>query len=162
MRSRLRRQQFRYKQLRITIVAAGRARQGPERATYEHYASRIKWPLSLLEVPENRRSSPAADSKNLSRALPAGAVVIALDERGDTLSSTLFAERLRAWRDGGAADVAFVIGGADGLPAEVRESAELVLSFGRVTWPHLLMRTLLAEQIYRAQQILDGHPYHRA
>ena len=143
-------------------MAAGRARQGPERATYEHYAKRIRWPLRLLEIPENRGSSRAGDSKNLSRALPAGAVVIALDERGEDLSSALFSERLRGWRDGGAADVAFVIGGADGLPADVREAAELVLSFGRVTWPHLLMRALLVEQIYRAQQILDGHPYHRA
>ena len=143
-------------------MAAGRARQGPERATYEHYARRIRWPLSLLEIPENRGSSKAGDSKNLSRALPSSAVVIALDERGDNLSSTQFAERLRGWRDSGAVDVAFVIGGAGGLPADVRESAKLVLSFGRVTWPHLLMRALLVEQIYRAQQILDGHPYHRA
>jgi 23S rRNA (pseudouridine1915-N3)-methyltransferase len=148
--------------LRITIAATGRARQGPERATYEHYAKRIRWPLSLFEIPENRGSSKAGDSKNLSRALPSGAVVIALDERGDNLSSAQFAERLRGWRDNGTADIAFVIGGADGLPADVRESAELVLSFGRVTWPHLLMRALLVEQIYRAQQILDGHPYHRA
>jgi 23S rRNA (pseudouridine1915-N3)-methyltransferase len=143
-------------------VAAGRARQGPERATYEHYARRIRWSLSLLEIPENRGSPKTGDSKNLSRALPSGAVVIALDERGDNLSSAQFAERLRGWRDSGAADVAFVIGGADGLPADVRKSAKLVLSFGRVTWPHLLMRALLVEQIYRAQQILDGHPYHRA
>ncbi len=143
-------------------MAAGRARQGPERATYEHYARRIRWSLSLLEIPENRGSPKTGDSKNLSRALPSGAVVIALDERGDNLSSAQFAERLRGWRDSGAADVAFVIGGADGLPADVRKSAKLVLSFGRVTWPHLLMRALLVEQIYRAQQILDGHPYHRA
>jgi len=115
-----------------------------------------------LEIPENRGSPKTGDSKNLSRALPSGAVVIALDERGDNLSSAQFAERLRGWRDSGAADVAFVIGGADGLPADVRKSAKLVLSFGRVTWPHLLMRALLVEQIYRAQQILDGHPYHRA
>jgi len=148
--------------LRISIVAAGRARQSLERLVYEHYAKRIRWPLKLLEVPENRRSTLANASKNISRLMPSGAVVIALDERGDNLSSTLFAEQLRGWRDSGTADVAFVIGGADGLPKDIREAADLVLSFGRVTWPHLLMRALLVEQIYRAQQILDGHPYHRA
>ena len=146
--------------MNITIVAVGRARQGPERAAYEHYAKRIRWPLRLREVPEDRRPSSSNDGKKLSRAVPAGAVVVALDERGDNLSSTQIAERLRGWRDDGTAEVAFVIGGADGLAADVRDSSELVLSFGRVTWPHLLMRALLVEQIYRAQQILDGHPYH--
>ncbi len=96
------------------------------------------------------------------RAVPDGAVMIVLDERGDSLTSTQFAQQLQRWRDDGVAELAFLIGGANGLNAEVRKSAQLVLSFGRVTWPHFLMRALLAEQLYRAQQILDGHPYHRA
>ena len=96
------------------------------------------------------------------RAVPDGAVMIVLDERGDSLTSTQFAQQLQRWRDDGVAELAFLIGGANGLDAKVRKSAQLVLSFGRVTWPHLLMRALLAEQLYRAQQILDGHPYHRA
>lgn len=150
--------------MKITIVAVGRARQGPERATYEHYVKRIRWPLTLREIPEDRGFTPASKRKNdaLKRAVPSGAIVIALDERGESLTSAQFAKCLRRWRDNGADELAFLIGGADGLDAAVRDSAQLVLSFGRVTWPHLLMRALLAEQIYRAQQILDGHPYHRA
>jgi 23S rRNA (pseudouridine1915-N3)-methyltransferase len=87
--------------------------------------------------------------------------VVALDERGAALSSAAFAERLGTWRDGGIPDLAFLIGGADGLADTVRQRAGLVLSLGLMTWPHLLARGLLLEQIYRAQQILAGHPYHR-
>jgi len=149
--------------LKITIVAVGRARQGPERATYEHYVKRIRWPLTLREISEDRKSTPVGKRKNdtLKRAVPSGAIVIALDELGDSLTSAQFAICLRRWRDDGVDKLAFLIGGADGLDVSVRNSAQLVLSFGRVTWPHLLMRALLAEQLYRAQQILDGHPYHR-
>jgi 23S rRNA (pseudouridine1915-N3)-methyltransferase len=150
--------------LKISIVAVGRARQGPERATYEHYIKRIRWPLTLREIPEDRGTTPAGNRRKdaLMRAVPDGATVIALDERGDSLTSAQFAQQLQRWRDDGVAELAFLIGGANGLDAKVRKSAQLVLSFGRVTWPHLLMRALLAEQLYRAQQILDGHPYHRA
>ena len=150
--------------MKITIVAVGRARQGPERAAYEHYIKRIRWPLTLREIPEERGTSPAGNRRkdSLTRAVPDSAIVIALDERGENLTSAQFAEHLQRWRDDGVAELAFLIGGANGLDAKVRESAQLVLSFGRVTWPHLLMRALLAEQLYRAQQILDGHPYHRA
>lgn len=150
--------------MKITIVAVGRARKGPERTTYEHYTKRIRWPLTLREIPENRGTRPDRSRKNdaLARAVPEGAIVVALDERGDSLTSMQFAQHLGRWRDDGVAELAFLIGGADGLDAKVRAAAQLVLSFGRVTWPHLLMRALLAEQIYRAQQILDGHPYYRA
>jgi 23S rRNA (pseudouridine1915-N3)-methyltransferase len=95
-------------------------------------------------------------------AVPKGAVKVALDSQGVALSSEALADRLRAWRDGGASDLAFLIGGAGGLDPAVREAADLVLSLGPMTWPHILVRALLAEQLYRAQTILAGHPYHRA
>ena len=151
--------------MRIDILAIGRARAGPERALYQSYADRIRWPLALRELEEKRRL-PAAELKAresalLLEALPADAAVVALDETGKDLSSEEFAKRLGRWRDDGRATVAFVIGGAEGLSDDVRGRADLLLSLGRQTWPHMLVRTMLAEQIYRAQQILAGHPYHR-
>lgn len=151
--------------MRIDILAIGRARAGPERALYRSYADRIRWPLALRELEEKRRLPPAElrarESALLLEALPADAAVVALDETGKDLSSEEFAKRLGRWRDDGRATVAFVIGGAEGLSDEVRGRADLLLSLGRQTWPHMLVRTMLAEQIYRAQQILAGHPYHR-
>ena len=149
--------------MRITIVAVGRARKSLEQITYEHYAKRIRWPLKLVEVPNNASKLSALGNKKnlLARAIPDGAIVIVLDERGENLSSLELAERIQNWRDSGFLEFVFVIGGAEGLTADVRNLGKLVLSFGRVTWPHLLVRTLLAEQIYRAQQILARHPYHR-
>ncbi len=151
--------------MRIEILAVGKARAGPERALFESFAKRIRWPLTLREVEERRRLSPTElktrEGALLLDALPADAAVVALDETGDNLTSRELARRLGGWRDNGRAAVAFVIGGADGLADAVRERADLTLSFGRLTWPHLLVRTMLAEQIYRTQQILAGHPYHR-
>jgi len=151
--------------MQIEILAIGRARAGPERALFQTYADRIRWPLTLRELEEKRRlSAPelkAREGALLLEALPRDAAVVALDEKGRDLSSEAIAAQLGLWRDEGRS-VAFVIGGADGLADEVRNRADLVLSFGRQTWPHLLVRAMLAEQIYRAQQILAGHPYHRA
>lgn len=154
--------------LRITIAAVGRARRGPERALFDDYAARLSWPVSLKEIDARvPGSTPAAvriadEGARLIAAVPPGALVVALDERGQDLSSEAFAEKIRAWRDGGRRDLAFVIGGAGGLADAVRERAILVLALGRPTWPHLLVRAMVAEQLYRAQQILAGHPYHRA
>jgi 23S rRNA (pseudouridine1915-N3)-methyltransferase len=150
--------------MRLTIVAVGRGRASPEAAVYHHYASRIVWPLALEEV-EERRPLPALERRAREAALiraavPAAARLVALDRNGTALSSEAFAVRLAKWRDSGAADVAFVIGGADGLDPGILAAAELTISYGAATWPHLLARVLLAEQIYRAQQILAGHPYH--
>jgi len=103
----------------------------------------------------------AREAALILAALPARARLIALDERGAMWSSNTLAERLAAWRDQGVAELAFAIGGADGLGAEVLDRAETTLSLGAMTWPHLLVRSLLLEQLYRAQQILAGHPYHR-
>lgn len=152
--------------LHIHIAAVGRARRGPEQALFEHYADRLRWPLTVTQVQERRKRTgeelKAAEAALLLEAVPKGAVVVALDERGRELSSPDFAQRLERWRDQGRSDIAFIIGGADGLHPTVRERADLVIALGRMTWPHMLVRALLAEQIYRAQAILEGHPYHRA
>ncbi|HLI10482.1 MAG TPA: 23S rRNA (pseudouridine(1915)-N(3))-methyltransferase RlmH [Alphaproteobacteria bacterium] len=151
--------------MRIVLAAVGRLRSGPERALYEHYVARLTWPVVLKEV-ELKAVRPKAQQKAreaalLLAALPEDATVVALDATGRLLTSEDFAARLGAWRDEGVATIAFVIGGADGLDDIIRRRARLVLALGRVTWPHFLMRGLLAEQLYRAQQILAGHPYHR-
>lgn len=152
--------------MRLWLAAIGRARPGPARDLFEEYRGRLGWPLTLKEV-ESRKRVEGEELKRLEAelllsAIPDGATLVALDERGRTVSSEAFAQRIGQWRDGGVADLAFIIGGADGLADEVRRRAALVLAFGPMTWPHMLVRGLLAEQLYRAQQILAGHPYHRA
>ncbi len=152
------------------ILAVGRFGRGrshsAERDLFEQFAKRIQPPPAVIEVEEKRPMAVAErmrrEAELLRTALPAGAFVIALDERGKTLSSEEFARRIGDLRDNGRRDIAFLIGGADGLEKSLRESADLVISFGRMTWPHMLVRGMLAEQIFRAQSILAGHPYHRA
>ena len=151
--------------MRVEIVAVGRARAGPELALYESYVRRIRWDLTLREVEEKRRL-PAEQLKEregelILSAIPRDAAVLALDEAGRGVSSVEFARLMADIRDNGRARVVFVIGGAEGLSAPVRDRADLLISFGRQTWPHMLVRAMLAEQIYRTQQILAGHPYHR-
>jgi 23S rRNA (pseudouridine1915-N3)-methyltransferase len=157
--------------MRIVISAVGRARTGPLRALYEEYAGRIDATrlfgrTELREVEERRVLPPhelkAREADLLSASLPKGATVVALDGRGQSLSSEAFASRIGKWRDSGVADLAFVLGGADGLDKSILDKAALVLSLGAMTWPHLLARAMLTEQIYRAATILQGHPYHRA
>lgn len=152
--------------MRISVIAVGRMRSAPERALFERYRDRITWPLDLREV-EDRRSRAADERRRreavlLLDAVPAGATIVALDGDGRTIDSAAFAEVFATWRDDGRRNVAFLIGGAEGLDPSVRETADLVLSLGPMTWPHLLARVLLMEQIFRAQCILAGHPYHRA
>ena len=155
--------------MRISLVAVGRARHDPATQIFDYYRHRLDergiGRLDLKEV-EEKRPLPAPERKLregelLLRAVPKGAVVVALDVAGKPLSSWEFAQKLGAWRDAGTADLAFLIGGADGLSQAVLERADLVLSLGPMTWPHLLVRGMLAEQLYRAQTILAGHPYHR-
>lgn len=152
--------------MKITIAAIGRAARGPERELYEHYAGRIRWPLVLRELEEKRKllapQLMQREGELLLDAAPAGATLVMLDRRGKVLDSEAFAARLGSWRDNSVSDVAFLIGGADGHTETMLKKASLVLSFGAMTWPHLLARGMLAEQIYRAQQLLAGHPYHRA
>lgn len=151
--------------MRVEIVAVGRARAGPELALYESYVRRVRWDLTLREVEEKRRL-PAEQLKEregelILSAIPRDAAVLALDEGGRSVSSVEFARLVADIRDEGRACVVFVIGGAEGLSVPVRDRADLLISFGRQTWPHMLVRAMLAEQIYRTQQILAGHPYHR-
>ena len=152
--------------MRLLIACIGRSGRGPERDLYDHYANRIRWSLVLRELEEKKKLPPAQlmarEGELLLAAVPAGAVLVALDRRGRVLDSQAFADRLSCWRDNSVSDVAFLIGGAEGHAEPLLKKADLVLSFGAMTWPHLLARAMLAEQIYRAQQLLAGHPYHRA
>jgi 23S rRNA (pseudouridine1915-N3)-methyltransferase len=147
------------------IAAVGRAKAGPERALFDLYAGRLKAPLVLKEV-EEKRPLPVPrrmerEAELLLACVPPGARVVALDERGRHLSSEDLAGQIRDWRDGATPACVFLIGGADGHGAAVRERADLLLAFGKMTWPHMLVRGMLAEQIYRTQSIIEGHPYHR-
>jgi 23S rRNA (pseudouridine1915-N3)-methyltransferase len=151
--------------VQLLMVAVGRARPGPERDLFDHYRRRLGWSLTLKEV-EEKRPLPVADrvareGELLLAQVPAGSVLVALDERGKPIDSPFFADRLAAWRDSGRSHVAFVIGGADGHSENVRNRADFLLSFGAMTWPHMLVRGMLAEQLYRAECILANHPYHR-
>lgn len=152
--------------MRLHVAAVGRCKAGPERALYEHFARRVTFPLDLIEVEEKRRLPAKALKKREAELLvarvPEGALLVALDEKGKPFTSLAFAKRLGQWRDDGIRDVAFLIGGAEGLDEALLKRAALVLSLGPMTWPHLMARAMLAEQLYRAQSILAGHPYHRA
>jgi 23S rRNA (pseudouridine1915-N3)-methyltransferase len=151
--------------VRIVIAAVGRLRDAPSRALFEDYAKRLTWPVTVREV-ELKRALPGPQAKVeegrlLLEAIGERATLVALDEHGAEWSSADFAGRLRAWRDEGIAELAFAIGGADGHADAVLKRAAATVAFGRMTWPHRLVRVMLAEQIYRAQQIIAGHPYHR-
>lgn len=156
--------------MRLHMVAVGRLRAGPERelvADYVRRTGRTGRPIGLpslaeIEVDERKGGSKSAEATLLRNALPRGATVVALDERGKMLSSPEFARRIGDWRDAGHQDVAFVIGGANGLDPDFVQSADLSLSFGKMVWPHMLVRVMLSEQIYRAVSILAKTPYHRA
>lgn len=153
--------------MRIAIAAVGKWKAGPERALFEEYKKRLKWPLTLKEV-EERCPLPAPQLKAREAELLLDAIakkqplLIALDERGKTFSSDALAKQISAWQQRGIGEAAFVIGGAGGLDESLRQRADLLLSLGAMTWPHMLVRVMLIEQLYRAQQILAGHPYHRA
>ena len=155
--------------MRLTLCAVGRLRAGPERALVDDYVQRFNrtgralglGPLSEVEVEDKRNAGMAGEAQLLARALPSGARRVVLDERGARLDSRGFAQMLAQARDQGCADLAFVIGGADGLWPEFRDSADMALSFGAMVWPHMLVRVMLAEQLYRAAGILAGSPYHR-
>lgn len=151
--------------MRLLLAAVGRARPGPERDLFDHYRSRLGWDLELKEVEEKRPLGVperiAREGELLLSCLPSGAAAVVLDERGRSLSSEDLATCLGRWRDRGQTQVAFLIGGADGHAEKVRERADLMVSFGVMTWPHMLVRGMLAEQLYRAECILANHPYHR-
>ena len=137
--------------MKLIIIARGRLGQGPEAELVARYAKRLGARLQLVEIADTA-PWPAWE----------GGRTVVLDERGRDLPSTELAAQLARWRDDGARAVRFLIGAADGHDAATRAGADLLLGFGRATWPHLLVRAMLAEQLYRAQAIIDGHPYHRA
>ena len=155
--------------MRVHICAVGRLRTGPERALIDDYLTRFDrtgralglGPALVHEVEDKKGGGMAAEALLLERALPAGAVICALDERGTVMSSPDFAGRLAGWRDAGRGDLALIIGGADGIAPALRARADTSLSFGKMVWPHMLVRVMLAEQLYRAASIRAGAPYHR-
>ncbi|HLG88070.1 MAG TPA: 23S rRNA (pseudouridine(1915)-N(3))-methyltransferase RlmH [Alphaproteobacteria bacterium] len=152
--------------MRFRIVAVGRLRDAPSRALFDEYAARLTWPLTVREVELKRPLPPeeakAEEGRLLLEAVGKDATLVALDERGRDWTSIELARRIGEWRDEGVPDVVFAIGGADGLDPALVRRAVATLAFGRMTWPHRLARVMLVEQLYRAQQILAGHPYHRA
>ena len=136
----------------LHIVARGKIGRSPEADLTDRYLKRIAWPTKVTELPDRGGTLPAAGSS---------LVKIVLDERGDALSSVDFAKKLEGWRDGGRREARFLIGAADGHDKNLRETADLLYSFGPATWPHMLARAMLAEQLFRATAILANHPYHR-
>ncbi len=159
--------------MRVGVGAIGRMKEGPERELVRRYLTRAAatgkalgfTAFAVREAAESRAGAAAArkaeEARALAAQLPAAGVLVALDERGKALGSEAFARQLAAWRDAGRPAVSFAIGGADGLDPAFVASAELALSFSPLTWPHQLVRIMLAEQLYRATTILSGHPYHR-
>ena len=138
--------------MKLHIVARGKIGRSAEAELVARYAARIGWPFQITELPETGGKTPP---------LPDSAKTIALDETGTTMTSAAFAKLLENWRDSGVREVRFLIGAANGLTAGERAVANLVWSFGAMTWPHLMVRAMLAEQLYRATSIIAGHPYHR-
>ena len=136
----------------LHIVARGKIGRSSEAELVDRYLKRIAWPTRVSELPDRGGTVPPA---------PPNSVTVVLDERGNALSSMAFARKLETWRDGGAREARFLIGAADGHEQAQREGADLLLSFGPATWPHMLARAMLAEQLFRATAILANHPYHR-
>lgn len=137
----------------LHVIARGKIARTPEAELVARYEKRLGWPVRITELPDSGGRAPE---------LPANSRVVLLDERGRNLSSEELAQVLGRWRDDGVREARFVLGAADGHGAEERAAADLVLAFGAATWPHLLARAMLLEQLYRASTILAGHPYHRA
>ena len=158
--------------MRITVAAVGRLKRGPERDLLDRYMDRaigsgrsLGLTFTLSEVAEaadrNESTRKTKEARDLKTAIGSGAAVIALDETGKAIDSQAFADLIGRYRDEGRRDLAIVIGGPDGLSGEFTKAADTVLSFGRMTWPHQMVRVMLAEQLYRVTTILSGHPYHR-
>jgi 23S rRNA (pseudouridine1915-N3)-methyltransferase len=160
--------------MRLTIAAIGKMRAGPEASLVNDYLKRaggmgrgigLSGPdLLEFEAPRNLSGKKRQDREGelLITAVPSGAKTILLDERGENLNSEAFASLIARYRDDGAPSAAFLIGGADGHATNLQKNAMKILSFGAATWPHMLVRVMLAEQLYRAMTILTRHPYHRS
>ena len=145
--------------MRATIIAIGKCKKNsPEAAIISEYIKRSNWELVIKE---KDNSTQEDEAKFLQQSIPNSAKVVVLDERGENLKSTELAHKIENWLLSGTSEVCFLIGGADGHLQSTRDKADLILSFGKLTLPHMLMRAVLSEQIYRIQTILSGHPYHR-
>lgn len=138
--------------MRLHIVARGKIGRSPEQELVERYVKRINWDVKLSELPEQGGKTPKISDQTK---------IIALDETGENWTSKAFAKVLNGWRDNGVREARFLIGAADGLTGEERSSADHFFSFGKATWPHLMARAMLAEQLFRATAIIANHPYHR-
>ena len=136
----------------LHIVARGRIGRGPEAELIDRYLKRVGWPTKITELPDSGGKVPPVDP---------GTRIVMLDEKGRDLPSMAFATQLGRWRDDGVRETRFLLGAADGFDDAQRAQANLLLAFGRATWPHLMARAMLAEQLWRATSILSGHPYHR-
>ena len=155
--------------MRVSICAVGRLRKSPELDLIKDYTSRFDktgrslglGPLSIAEVEDKKNIGMSAEADLLERTVPKGAKLCILDERGQLMTSPEFANQLGQWRDQGVGHVAFVIGGADGIDPSLRTKADFAISFGKMVWPHMMVRVMLCEQLYRASSILSGGPYHR-
>ena len=155
--------------MRVHIIAVGRLRAGPEKDLIDDYLTRFDrtgrslglGPARIVEVEDRKGGGMSAEATLLRKAVPDGAVLVALDERGRVETSPEFAKRIAGWRDQGRGDLALMIGGADGIDPALRAEADFALSFGKMVWPHMLVRVMLSEQLYRAASILAGAPYHR-
>lgn len=155
--------------LKICILAVGKLRSGPEAELVADYLGRFDkvgrglglGPARVIEV-EAKRSSTATEALMLERAIPNRSPLCILDENGTSVSSPELAKKVGAWRDQGISEVTFLIGGADGIDTAIKERADFSLSFGKMVWPHILARVMLAEQLYRAASILARSPYHRS
>ncbi len=152
--------------MHITIAAVGKGKGGPEAALCEYYTTRTGWEITVKTVEEKRKLGAeqlrAREAALLLEVIPKAAWCIALDGSGKHYSSETFAETLQHWREQGKTEIAFAIGGADGHGKALLDRADTTLSLGKMTWPHMLARTMLAEQLYRAYTLLQGHPYHRS
>lgn len=148
--------------MKIRIIAVGKQKKSPTLDLCEEYLKRMNWAVTIKEVDAPKGSTSAQEAPLILKQIPDPGFIVALDERGNTLTSPEFAKKMESWQQQAPGnEVTFLIGGADGFSEEIRKKARFLMSFGKQTWPHMLVRVMLLEQIYRAQQILAGHPYHR-
>ena len=148
--------------MKITILVIGKQKKSPTLDLCNEYLKRLKWKVDLKEIESPKAANSDQEAALIEKQLPAAAFIVALDERGQTLSSLEFSNNIEKWHNQAPNnEIFFLIGGADGFNENIRKKANFLMSFGKQTWPHMLVRVMLLEQIYRAQQIADGHPYHR-
>ena len=155
--------------MRLSLCVVGRLRAGPEKDLIDDYLTRFDrtgramglGPVRVVEVEDRKGGGMTAEGALLRKAIPSGSALVVMDERGRVMSSPDFAKKIAGFRDAGRSELAFVIGGADGIDPALRTEADLAISFGQMVWPHMLARVMLSEQLYRAASILAGNPYHR-